>query len=384
MGFKETLLFTLNMAKKTLQLEISNFLKNVLKVDESISKQAILEDRLKISPHAFIELNDAIIKTIYDEDGEFKLWNGYRLSAIDASVIEIPNTESTQEDWGYCQNQNAKSARAKASCVYDVENKIILKSKIYRNDISEKDVVPELVSELVKDSRFNELILFDRGYPSYELMDELIELNVKFVMRRPINTFIKGFDPEKEDQIMEMEYKSKIYKVRTVKFKLESGEEEILLTNLFEKSYTLEDFKKLYFKRWGIETKYDDLKNKLKMDNFTGSNKILIEQDFYASIYLSNMIELAREDSDEIIENDNKGKNLKYEYKTNLNILIGNLKDNLILLFIEKSPRKRNKIYKGIMNEVSKRRVPIRPGRQYPRNKKIKRGKYSLSHKNCL
>lgn len=383
MGFKETLLFTLNMAKKTLQLELSNFFKNVLKMDGSISKQAILEDRLKISPHAFIELNDAIVKTIY-EDGEFNLWHGYRLSAIDASVIEIPNTESTQESFGYCQNQKAKSARAKGSCIYDVENKIILKSKIYRYDVWEKDVVPELVSDLVKDSHFNELILFDRGYPSYGLIAKLTELNVKFVMRRSINTFTKGFDPEKEDQIIKIKYKRKIYEIRTVKFKLESGEDEILLTNLMDKSYTLQDFKKLYFKRWGIETKYDDLKNKLKMDNFTGPNKVLIEQDFYASIYLSNMVELAREDSDEIIENDNKDKNLKYEYKTNLNILIGNLKDNLILLFIERSPRKRNKIYKNILNEVSKRRIPIRPGRQYSRNKKVKRGKYSLTHKNCL
>lgn len=53
--------------------------------------------------------------------------------------------------------------------------------------------------------------------------------------------------------------------------------------------------------RWGIEIKYDELKNRLEIENFTGKTKIDIEQDFYASIYLSNMIELARKDSDEII-----------------------------------------------------------------------------------
>jgi len=164
---------------------------------------------------------------------------------------------------------------------------------------------------------------------------------------------------------------------------LESGIEEILLTNIFEEAYKTDDFKKLYFKRW-VEIKYDELKNRLEIENFTGITKIAIEQDFYASIYLSNMIELAREESDEIIQNGNQKKESKYVYKTNLNILIGSLKNKLIMLFLEESPRKRNKMYKEIMNEVSRSRIPVRPDRQNPRNKKLTRGKHAKNHKRCL
>lgn len=385
MGFKETLLFALNMVNRTLQLELNNFFAKVLKKDDSISKQAFSENRQKIDPKAFVELNDAIVEVIYKEDSEFKLWNGYRLSAIDGSILEIPNTEYTQEVFGYCKNQNSrKVARAKASCIFDVENKIVLKSKIDRYDTSEKEMALELVSDLVKDSSFKELILFDRGYPSCELIAKLSEWNVKFVMRKAINTFTKGYDPKKDDQIIEIKYKKKPYKVRAVRFMLDSGIEEILLTNLFEETYTLNDFKKLYFKRWGIEIKYDELKNRLEIENFTGTTKIAIEQDFYASIYLSNMIELAREDSDEIIQEENEEKELKYEYKTNLNVLIGSLKDRLIMLFLEESPRKRNRMYDEIMNEVSKSRIPIRPDRQNSRIKRKSRGKYKTNHKRCL
>ena len=53
--------------------------------------------------------------------------------------------------------------------------------------------------------------------------------------------------------------------------------------------------------RWGIEIKYDELKNRLQIENFTGTTKIAIEQDFYATIYLSNMVEMARSRSDELI-----------------------------------------------------------------------------------
>jgi hypothetical protein len=58
------------------------------------------------------------------------------------------------------------------------------------------------------------------------------------------------------------------------------------------------------------------------------------------------MIELARKDSDEIAVIERKDKNNKCEYKTNLNILIGGLKDKLIMIYLEESPRKRNKMYK--------------------------------------
>ena len=94
MGFKDTMLFMMNMIKKSLQLEINNFFEIVLKRGLPVTKQAYSEARQKIEPKAFIELNDRINKVIYEECNEYELWNGYRVSAIDGSVLEIPNTES--------------------------------------------------------------------------------------------------------------------------------------------------------------------------------------------------------------------------------------------------------------------------------------------------
>lgn len=48
------------------------------------------------------------------------------------------------------------------------------------------------------------------------------------------------------------------------------------------------------------------------------------------------MVELAGQGSDEIIRGNNKDKNLKHEYKTNLNILVGTLKDKLVMMILEK------------------------------------------------
>jgi hypothetical protein len=384
MGFKDTILFMLNMINKSLQTELNSFFEKVLNKDTTISKQAFSENRQKIDPKAFIELNDRIIKVIYDECDEYELWNGYRLTAVDGSIIELPNTEELREVFGCSQNQRSQVARARVTCIFDVINKIVIKSKIDKVNTSERKVAEELIPEMLKDSHMNELILFDRGYPCKELISSLIERNAHFVMRLTCNFYKHLMDTKKEDQDIIIKYKKKEYKVRILRFLLDSETEEILITNVFDDKLNIEDFKALYFMRWGIETKYDELKNRLEIENFSGTTKVAIEQDFYASIYLSNMIALARKDSDDIIKEENESKELKYEYKTNTNIFIGSLKDKFILMFLETSKRKRNRMYKDIMEQVSNYRIPIRPNRQNSRPDKMSRAKYTTNRKRSL
>lgn len=384
MGFKENILFILNMINKSLQTELNSFCKNVLEKNSKITKQAFSENRQKISPNAFIELNDRINQVIYQECDKYILWNGYRLSAVDGTILELPNTEVLRAEFDYSENQRSRVARAKASCIFDLKNKIIIKSKIDKAWTSERKMAKELILDMIKDSSFKELVLFDRGYPGGELISTLIEKSVYFVMRKSSTLYKKVINPQKNDQIIKITYNKKEYSVRVLKFRLDSGIEEILLTNLFDKSFTIDEFKSLYFMRWGIEVKYDELKNRLEIENFSGTTKIAIEQDFYASIYLSNMIELARKDSDEIIKQEQEEKELKYEYKTNSNILIGSLKDKFIMMLLEKSKRKRDKMYTEIMDEVANSRIPIRPNRQNPRPNRMSRSKYKLNRKRNL
>ena len=150
---------------------------------------------------------------------------------------------------------------------------------------------------------------------------------------------------------------------------LDSGVEEILVTNLFDESLGIQEFKELYFKRWGIEVKFLELKSRLQIENFTGDTVISVEQDFYASIYLSNMVALAKNEANEKIALNNEDKTLKYEYKINTNILIGTLKDSLVLMLLEDNPEKRNAMFHRIMQEITKNMVPIRPGRSHTRRK---------------
>ncbi len=80
--------------------------------------------------------------------------------------------------------------------------------------------------------------------------------------------------------------------------KLSEEVTEVLVTNIYDEKITPIEFKELYFLRWGVESKYKELKSSIKIEEFSGTKPIAIEQDFYASIYLSMIGSLIKKDAD--------------------------------------------------------------------------------------
>ncbi|WP_344972085.1 transposase, partial [Anaerocolumna aminovalerica] len=124
----------------------------------------------------------------------------------------------------------------------------------------------------------------------------------------------------------------KVSKVRVVKFPLDTGEIETIATNIFSTDFTEEDFKELYFLRWGIETKYKEIKSTLKIENFTGDKPVCVEQDFYANMLISNICSVIKSETDEIIKEDLVEKNSKANYQTNRRLLIYRVVRKIITL----------------------------------------------------
>ena len=382
MTFKSIVGFMLNFVKKTLQQELDDFFTGLHGTKSHVTKQAFSEARQKISPTAFIKMSDEIIKWFY-KDTDFRRFKGYRLLSIDGTILEISNTENLRNEFGYVENQSMKVARARAAGLYDSENDLMLTTVISKYKTSERTQAQELINKLETIGFSNDLILFDRGYPSKDFISFIEQKKIKYLMRVSLS-FKSLVNVEGEDQIVELKINKETHKVRVLKFPLESGVTEILITNIFDETFSISDFKQLYFKRWGIEVKYNEIKNRLEIENFTGETPISIKQDFYATIYLSNMVALAKMDANAIINEKNKGKNLKYEYKVNTNILIGKLKNSLVSMLLEKSSRKRSKLLKKIMEQISRNIIPIRPGRSFVRRMTLRANKHPLNKKKAL
>lgn len=383
LNFKMTILFLLNFVRRSLQYEIDDFFNVFLKGELKISKQGFTAARRKIKPEAFIKLHQTLVDWFYNQN-DFKTFMGYRLCAIDASIFEINNSKRLRDTYSSSKGTSVELARAKVSSIYDIENNMIIKAVITKYTVGEREIARKLIEMLKTSGLKNDLLLFDRGYPSFDFFLYLRDSGVKFVIRIPSSSYRGYMKPYIHDQIIEMKSKGKKIQVRALRIFLDSGEEEILYTNLFEETLDVQAFKALYFKRWGIETKYDELKNKLQIQRFTGDEQALVEQDFYASIFLSNMVSLVQQEADEIIYNDQQHKNLKYDYVVNKNILIGKLKDNLIKIILEKNPKKRKRVYKELLMEIQRNRSPKRPGRAFKRKTRLKANKNCLNQRPCI
>jgi hypothetical protein len=125
--------------------------------------------------------------------------------------------------------------------------------------------------------------------------------------------------------------------VRMVKVILNTGETEVLVTNLYDaRVYDLQAMKEVYGLRRGIETGYGHLKEKLQLAQFSGIRQICIEQDFAANLLLPNLQSLTEKQSEPCLHAVNRQR--KQQYRVNKNVSTGVLKHRAVRLFLEKQP----------------------------------------------
>lgn len=101
MNFKQLILYMLNNSKKSTQIEIQNYFDRFIEIEGAMSKQAYSQARFKIKYEAFEALNNNIMETIYIANNCKKFWDEYRISAIDGSILEIPDTEILRGIFGF-------------------------------------------------------------------------------------------------------------------------------------------------------------------------------------------------------------------------------------------------------------------------------------------
>jgi hypothetical protein len=381
-------------------MELRSF-KKLLGLKDTISKVGYLKQRLKLNPVAFLGLARHHAENFYKDIQMVKKKNGYLVLAVDGSVLNIPTTEENLITYGNASNKNMKPhAQLGISCLYDTINKMIVDCSINRWKFNEREqALVHIDNKLEVMGTHPSVIILDRGYPSGEFFIELMERQQKFLFRLSATNFKQEQKQMKNDDcLIEIVFdktrinpyrgtptadklvKAGSIHLRFVRILLQSGEYEYLVTNLTPEEFSTKEIGELYSLRWGIETVYDDLKNKLSMENFTGTKPILLEQDIYATIYLCNIMnDIMLEAQMELEQED--GHDGKHDMSINKNIAIGIMKEDLIHFILEKSDRKRKARMLAIVDEIKRNLLPIRKGRHYPRTKGVRAGKYSNSRK---
>lgn len=392
----------INRKGLTLKLELRNYMK-ITHPGVEISKPGYLKQRMKLNPEALKVLYQSHNKNFYqDAEVEPYTYKGYLVLAADGSDINIPTTAETVEKYGSASVRGGKPcAQIGLGCIYDVLNRFILDSSINKVKFDEMRVAQEQLSN-IKDTigdRYPYMVIMDRGYPSTPAFLKFIDDGIYFVARLKSSDYKaeqkalnsndedveialtkarrRNYIGKKEEAIM---MSRDLLSLRMVKVNFDNDTSEILATNLPRETFPEECFAEIYHMRWGIETAYEVLKDRLKIENFTGIKPILIEQDINSTIYVSNLAEDIICD----IEDEDK-EHLKNDYKhtmqINRNLSIGLLKNDLIYILIETDEKRKSELLQALYDEIRVNVVPIRPNRHYHRTKGQLAANFSNTHK---
>ena len=286
LSFSNAVYLICSVLRKSISLEIDNFIENHASLNfPNISKQAFSKARQNISPEAFKELCRLFVDSFYNSKKKLNTWNGFNILAVDGTSIQVPDTVECGKYFGVSKNQNeTQTAVATASAIYDVLNDIIIDASITKFKTSERELAKQHLEQINHEKLSkNSIVIFDRGYPSYEMFDYLDTKNLLFLMRVS-SSFKTVQNIDSNDCILEYKIKKKCRKLRVIKIELSNNITEILVTNIFDQNIRYDEFKELYFLRWGVESKYKELKSSIQIEEFSGTKPISIEQDFYVSI----------------------------------------------------------------------------------------------------
>jgi hypothetical protein len=267
--------------------------------------------RAKFKASALDELNyQMVVPFLYgpEHKSKLRLWHDLRLLAVDGTELNIPVTGRLAQRFRVLRSAPAKKpgwARglARLSVLYDVLNRVALDAHLVSDRVGERKLALKHIGHMQP----NDLVLMDCGYHGFTLLAALTAAKVQFVIRCSKRGFFEArkLFKENKDGISRIAvlYAAKNptaecrrlklplnLKVRFVTVRLPDGKLEVLVTSLVDtEKFRTRWFRKLYHLRWGEETFYLLLKSRLDLENWTGLTLKAIEQDFAATVLLSNL-----------------------------------------------------------------------------------------------
>ena len=368
-SFAMNILLIFACLKPSIQTGIDQFIIDMDTGFNTYSKQAFSKRRQCILPEAFQELYRLSTEFFYKEAG-YKTYSGYRILAVDGSKVNLPCNKELMEIYG-CQKSTNNLIQSLVSCLTDVLNNVILDGIMAPCNGNGRELAKQHILNLSKIKTDKDIILFDRGYPSAELMQYIDQPGFKYIMRCS-TSFVASINKKNftNDGIIKHKFKKNGKEVtfRILRFSISNNTTEVLVTNIFEE-FSTSNFKELYNMRWGIEKTYNCIKNRFGLESFSGTKPVCILQDFYANLYLYNALAMLMYGNNNKTP-EKKDIETKYVYKINESQAVNKIRDNLIKAVMAESKIERNKLFMKVYKQLQKELVPVRPNRTYKRKRK--------------
>jgi hypothetical protein len=264
--FEELIYFVMGNLGTSFDFEVLNFSANR---EMTVSTAAVCKARDKIKFTAY----EDIFRTSAKQIPVTNTYKGYRLTAYDGMKGELPRTKELMNASNTSEKMTYPQFHAIAE--YDVLNCCYTNAIFKLGTADEREAAIELIEKHEHEGK--EIFLYDRGFPSLRIIQLLEKSGKGYVMRvsksflREVNEFGKSSAKDKTIQIIYDKRRAATnrvsgeglpysFKLRCVRIEPNSGEDEILVTNLDESEFSRKDIGELYNLRWKIETGFLHLK----------------------------------------------------------------------------------------------------------------------------
>lgn len=391
LDMSEIIKITLGMTGNSLTKELYDYSKII---NQDFSKSAFVQQKAKITNKAF----DDIFHMFNESCRDKKTYRGYRLYAVDGTDLCISRNPEHKDSYTtlstYLRGYNLLHINA----MYDIANKTYADCIIEGKNKSDER---KALWDMLKRNQFKSksIILADRGYESYNTVAHLLNTkNVDFLVRtrskqsiRPISKlplceldidvsteitttqskedkargriFIqtgskKGKTNSEKTVISKWDFPSPYtLNYRVVRFQLNTGEYETIVTSLTRDKFSIEEIKNLYHMRWGIETGFRELKYAIGLLHLHSKKIETIYQEIYAALIMYNYCERIASMAIVIQKEESV-----YAYQLNFTMAFA----------ICKKYYRYNYSLDDILSDIEKYVSPIRPGRRFNRKPIVK------------
>jgi hypothetical protein len=264
---------------------------------QAVHRSAVTKARAHVPWTAFEQVHQEAVKLAYEvwSTRDTDTWQGLSVFAIDGSKYQLPAAAAVRTAFdphsGLEHSGKGHYPQCLVSTAYDVFRRLPIARTIQpMAEANEREEVKALLPQIPHGG----VLLFDRGYPSYDLLAHLQQqYQGLWVLRCPaagtfatVATFVHS--GQAEAMLTLTAPKTEAIRLRAIRMESPSGELSVLLTNLPDDDrFRAQAVLDLYWRRWAVEVHYRDEKTSLDIEMFHSHTENGIRQELFAILIMA-------------------------------------------------------------------------------------------------
>lgn len=345
--------------------------------EEPVTAQAFSAARRKLPPQLLRALVTEAARTFDDVHGDAFRFRGRRLLAVDGARRFVRRSPELERRFG--KVRGAHYPQTLVTTLFDVTAKVPIDVVLGRAEDCERREFARVLDSTAE----GDVLVLDRGYPSFDVFVMLLEAGVDFVARMPasqtfaaVEKFVAGTAPE---AVIELGPSTKSVlqghppiSLRIVRYEHKGATPWILVTTLAPQDFSVADLGEAYHRRWQIEEFY-----KLLVAKYFGQGHLHatwaggVEQEIYAQMLF---VTIART----LMALAAKTADVPFEHLSQKAAILA-VGDHITRLVLRSPPETALATLRRLLHRISRALQRPRPGRSSPRRSLLPNSRWIAS-----